>query len=115
MVALAQGTMMRKRMVKSPAPSRRADSSRLCGMARKEVRITIMFQVLITPGRMTAIRVLYNPTPLTTRNLGIMPPEKYMVNTTSSVNSFLNISLGRDSVYAPRQEKKMLSTVPTTT
>ena len=44
-----------------------------------------------------------------------MPPEKYMVNTTSSVNSFLNISLGRDSVYAPRQEKKMLSTVPTTT
>ena len=81
MVALAQGTMMRKRMVKSPAPSRRADYSRLCGMARKEVRITIMFQVLITPGRMTAIRVLYNPTPLTTKQMLLKSLKKIILKT----------------------------------
>ena len=59
----------------------RADSFRLTGRDCIYVLKTIKFHGEKAPTRMIAARVLYRPSLLTTRNVGMSPAEKIMVKT----------------------------------
>ena len=79
-VAFEHGSTTRVRICRSFAPSIVAASSRPFGIAANAVRRTIMFQVEIEPTMMIAQRVSSMCSERTTRKLGIMPPEMYIVS-----------------------------------
>lgn len=90
-VGLISGVMILKRMVRWPAPSSCVDSSRLSGTPVMAVRTMTRLNTLMSEGRISDHVELYNPTLLTTRKKGIMPPEKYMLKTTIRLNARLSM------------------------
>ena len=73
------------RMRKWPAPSIFADSRSESGICSNWVRAMIRWNTAIAPGTASAHTVSMKPSPRTTRNSGMKPPEKNMVTTNSSV------------------------------
>ena len=112
--AFDSGSTIRTSTMKSFAPSRYADSCKLSGIVRKNARMTNTFQALMMAGTTIARREFINPTALTMRNVGIMPPLKNIVKTNNleikpAVCSFFN-----DSGYAVRLVTINTESVPVT-
>ncbi|MNC40988.1 hypothetical protein D3C75_897340 [compost metagenome] len=108
------GSTIRNRMVRWLAPSILADSSRLSGIAWKEVRIIIRLKVLTANGMMVAHKESIRPAPLTTRYNGTRPPWKNIVNTIRIVNMLFHITPLRDNTYAAIAVRSRFSETPAT-
>ena len=81
------------KIVKYPAPSSCADSSRLSGSPFIYVRITSILNALIIPGITYTQKLFVNPSPLYSKNVGIIPPFTYIVITQKRDSCFLNKNL----------------------
>ena len=85
--ALDSGRMMRTNVPITEQPSIAADSSISFGMESKNERQMMQLYMLKPPRMMSVRRLLYRPMLFTSRKLGMMPPEKYIVNMKKNVKN----------------------------
>src|SRR5699024_4380655 len=73
------GSTILKKILKSPAPSMRAASNKLCGNPSIKERMIIRLKALINVGRIYTQNDPIRCKSLIRRNVGINPPLKYIV------------------------------------
>ncbi|MNP13416.1 hypothetical protein D3C76_1056970 [compost metagenome] len=97
-MGLESGSTMLHRMRKCPAPSIRADSSRLTGMLLEiAVFMISRLNALKACGRMSADHVSSMPRLLISIYSGMIPPVKYKVNIKRNVSVVRPFNCLRDS------------------
>jgi len=79
-MAPVKGKITVVRILKCDAPSSRAASTRLSGIAAKALRMTSMLYVLIATGRISDQVESIRPRDLTFKYMGTRPPLKYIEN-----------------------------------
>ena len=106
MVGTESGRKILLRICRSVAPSITDASSSSIGTPIKAVRRMMTFHATNAFGITTAQMRLYIPSILITRNVGMSPPEKNMVNTTSFIKVVRNGKRFFARGYAVIIEKK---------
>jgi hypothetical protein len=114
-IGFINGTRIMNNVVNSLAPSIFADSSRAGGIAIKLLRMSSMEKQGIVPVRIKAQSVLINFKLTNKRYVGIMPPEKNMVNTKIPVQNERCGNVFFERGKAVIVHKNKLTTVPNST
>ena len=76
------------------------------------MEIITKLKTFIAFGITSAAKVSYIPKLFTTKKVGIIPPEKYIVNKISPESTFLPGKFGRDKAYAAAVVKTNPKAVP---
>src|SRR5690606_21027288 len=105
---------MRRKTPSSEQPPMRAPSSRLSGMPWQKLRKMTQLKALIATGRISDHSESMRPSAFTTMNVGIMPPENSIVNTTRKLMTRRPLRCFFDSAYAMNAVSTRLTNVPTT-
>src|SRR5690625_585469 len=94
------GSTILKKILKSPAPSMRAASNKLCGNPSIKERMIIRLKALINVGRIYTQNDPIRCKSLIRRNVGINPPLKYIVIIKIIVTDLLKTNFGCAIAYA---------------
>src|SRR5699024_4900218 len=93
------GSTILKKILKSPAPSIRAASNKLCGNPSIKERMIIRLNALINVGKIYTQNVPIRCKSLIRRNVGINPPLKYIVIIKIIVTDLLKTNIGCAIAY----------------